>query len=168
MIKIVNDFFDKEQFKKIQNHILKLSFTPCFFKDKPPSKENYFGARYSFRQDLDLLNMFVKQAEDKFKIKINNTDIDSGIDLRNVDRFNPHDDADHAVTNILIMLKGPKAVTNGTVFYTDNELDMHIGFKENRSIMFPSNWIHSNHASNVPNLRRYTSTLFVKDYEDLV
>ena len=58
--------------------------------------------------------------------------------------------------------------SNGTVFYTDNELDMHIGFKENRSIMFPSNWIHSNHASNVPNLRRYTSTLFVKDYEDLV
>ena len=66
-----------------------------------------------------------------------------------------------------IMISGPAAVTNGTVFYTDEQLDMHIGFKENRAVMFPSNYYHSQHASNVPNLKRYTATLFVKDYEDV-
>ena len=64
------------------------------------------------------------------------------------------------------MLKGPTAVTNGTVFYTDRELDMHIGFRENRAIMFPSNIYHSANVSNLPNLKRYTATLFVEDYEE--
>ena len=64
------------------------------------------------------------------------------------------------------MLKGPTAVTNGTVFYSENELDIHIGFRENRAVLFPSNWVHSQHASNVPNLRRFTASLFIEDYEE--
>ena len=68
------------------------------------------------------------------------------------------------------MLKGPTAVTNGTVFYHGDinnfDLDIHVGFRENRAILFPSNWLHSNHASNVPNLKRYTASLFIKDYEE--
>ena len=69
------------------------------------------------------------------------------------------------------MLKGPTAVTNGTVFYTGPvnkcDLDIHVGFRENRAILFPSNWVHSNHASNVPNLKRYTASLFITEYEEL-
>jgi hypothetical protein len=61
-------------------------------------------------------------------------------------------------------MKGPTAVTNGTVFYTDNNLDMHIGFRENRAIMFPSDKLHSPHASNTPNLKRYTVSLFIQEY----
>jgi hypothetical protein len=68
------------------------------------------------------------------------------------------------------MLKGPAANTNGTVFYhgtEDNfELDIHVGFRENRAILFPSDWIHSAHANNQPNLRRYTASLFITDYEE--
>ena len=165
MIKIVDNLLDEEQFKRIQNHILKLPFTPRYFKNKPKNKENYYGARFNFSQDLDLLKIFIDQAENKFKIKIKDIHEDSGVDIRNLDHFKPHIDTDLGITNILVMLRGPKAVTNGTVFYKNGELDMHIGFKENRSIMFPSNWYHSNHASNVPNLRRYTATIFVKDYE---
>ena len=90
--------------------------------------------------------------------------------MRNVKHFNPHTDHNMGiVSNILIMLSGPTAVTNGTVFYYGNEnncnLDMHVGFRENRAIMFPSNKVHSNHASDVPNLKRFTSTLFIQDYE---
>ena len=69
------------------------------------------------------------------------------------------------------MISGPAAVTNGTVFYhgpIDNcVLDTHVGFRENRAIMFPSKHIHSQHASNVPGLKRYTSTLFIEDYTAL-
>ena len=43
---------------------------------------------------------------------------------------------------------------------------MHVGFRENRAILFPSDKIHSQHASKVPNLKRYTATLFVTDYEE--
>ena len=44
---------------------------------------------------------------------------------------------------------------------------LHVGFKENRAVMFPSNKYHSQHASKVPNQRRYTATLFIEDYEDV-
>lgn len=64
------------------------------------------------------------------------------------------------------MLKGPTAVVNGTVFYTEGDLDIHVGFRENRAILFPSNWVHSAHANNQPNLKRYTASLFIKDYEE--
>ena len=68
------------------------------------------------------------------------------------------------------MISGPAAVTNGTVFYhgpIDNcDLDMHVGFRENRAILFPSNKVHSQHASKVLNLKRYTATLFIEDYEE--
>ena len=46
------------------------------------------------------------------------------------------------------------------------ELDIHVGFRENRAILFPSDWWHSNHASNIPNLKRYTSSLFIEYYEE--
>ena len=167
MIKIIDNFFDEEQFKRIQNHILRLPFTPRYYPDEPQGKESYYGARFNFSQDLDLLKFFVDQAENKFKIKIKDTHEDSGVDIRNLDHFKPHNDDKMGIANILVMLKGPRAVTNGTVFYTDKELDMHIGFKENRSIMFPSDWYHSSHASNVPNLSRYTATIFVKDYDSV-
>ena len=64
------------------------------------------------------------------------------------------------------MISGPTAVTNGIVFYTKGELDIHIGFRENRAVLFPSNWIHSPHKSEVVNLKRYTATLFIEDYEE--
>ncbi len=42
---------------------------------------------------------------------------DSGIDIRNLDHFVPHQDS--AKVNVLVMLKGPTAVANGTVFIQD-------------------------------------------------
>lgn len=165
MIKIIDNFFNHKLLKNIQNHITNnIYFTPRYFEGKEHTVENYYGSRFVLSNDKNLLNTFIKQAESKFKIKIKKIGPDSAIDLRNTDRFRPH--IDLGKCNILIMLKGPIAVTNGTVFYTDSELDMHIGFRENRAIMFPSNKYHSAHASNIPNLKRYTATLFIKDYEE--
>ena len=165
MIKIIDNFFNEKLFKNIQNYITtNIYFTPRYFKGKEHTKENYYGSRFLLSNDKNLLNTFIKQAESKFQIKIKKVLPDSGIDLRNTDKFIPH--IDEGKYNLLIMLKGSRAVTNGTVFYTEKELDMHIGFMENRAIMFPSNIYHSAHASNVPNLKRYTATLFIADYDE--
>lgn len=164
MIKIIDDFFDDDElFTNIKNHVTtKLPFTPQYFEGKERNQQNYYGSRFHLKKDPDLLDIFKTTAEKKFNIKIKKLHDDTGIDLRNLNKFKAH--IDDSKINILIMLSGPKAVTNGTVFYTDGELDIHVGFKENRSILFPSNWYHSNHASNIPNLKRFTSTLFVTDY----
>jgi hypothetical protein len=175
VIKVIDNFFEDKMLENIMNHIkTNCTFTPRFFEDfdKNNPKFNYsednkttphWGDRYPLESDKNLLDTFVKQAEKKFKIKIKKLGDDCGIDLRNMDYFHPHQD--DALINILIMLEGPTAVTNGTVFYTNGELDMHVGFRPNRSIMFPSKMFHSPHASKIKGMRRYTSTLFVAEYE---
>ena len=171
MIKIINDFFEEKDLKEVQNFALtKASYTPCWFPDDDgkmqKNKEHHYGDRFFLTENKKLFDLFKKQAELKFKIKLNHVLNISGIDLRNLDHFKPHIDW-QANINILIMISGPTAVTNGTVFYTDDQLDIHVGFRENRAVLFPSTWFHSQHASTIPNLRRYTATVFVKDYYDV-
>jgi len=168
MIKIINNFFNENQLKLVQDFALtKAFYTPKFFENTTEkNKKNHYGNRWELQNEPELLKLFKKQSELKFKIKINNINSTSGIDQRNLDHFKPHVDTNFGILNILVMISGPTAVTNGTVFYTDNELDIHVGFRENRAILFLSNWLHSQHASNIPNLKRYTATLFVTDYEE--
>tara|TARA_A100000171_G_scaffold46397_1_gene51196 strand:+ start:307 stop:831 length:525 start_codon:yes stop_codon:yes gene_type:complete len=174
MIKIIENFFEKKDLKMIQDFALNKAFyVPQYFDGATiKNKKSHYGNRFKLPNSPELLKLFTKQAESKFKIKIKKLNENSGIDLRNLDHFKPH--TDHrtpAKINILIMLSGPTAVTNGTVFYVGEEdncsLDMHVGFRENRAVLFPSDKIHSQHASVVPNLKRYTSTLFIEDYEDV-
>jgi len=178
VIKIIDNFFDKDVLSKIQQHITtKIYYTPKWFVGQEKTKETYYGDRFLLNNDSELQDTFIKQAENKFKIKITDLDKSSGIDLRNLDHFKPH--IDPYKINILIMLHGPIAIENGTVFYyVDRELsddyeseytlDIHVGFRPNRAVLFPSTWLHSQHASKTKGVRRYTSTLFVKNYQDVV
>ena len=168
MIKIIDNFFEKEMHNKIVHHVkTKLYFTPMYYDFTEAKKENYYGDRFKLHLDKNLQQTFVQQAEKKFKIKIKRLSENSGVDLRNLDRFEPHIDKGFNI-NILIMLDGPIGVTTGTVFYTDNELDMHVGFRPNRAILFPSNKVHSQHKSDVKNMKRYTTSLFIHEYEDVL
>ena len=172
VIKIIDNFFNQNDFELVQKFALhEAYYTPKFFDEAlEKSKEFHYGSRFELRHKPKLLDLFKDQAELKFGIKIKIIDDGSGIDLRNLDHFKPHEDTKAGVMNILVMISGPTAVTNGTVFYYGEgnhcELDIHVGFRENRAVMFPSNKIHSQHASVVPNLKRFTATLFIKDYEE--
>ena len=167
MIRVEDNFFDEKMFAHIKKHVTtKLIFEPRYFDNTEIAKENFYGSRFDWSKDKNLLDIFVKQAEKTFRLNIKQLATDpGGIDLRNLDHFKPHTDIDLGKLNILVMISGPTAVTNGTVFYTDTQLDTHVGFRENRAIIFPSDKVHSQHASAVPNLRRYTASIFVKDYE---
>jgi hypothetical protein len=174
MIKITNNFFSEKDLKKVQDFALtKAFYTPRYFENtNERNKKNHYGDRWDLINKPEIKKLFIKQAELKFNLKNIEIAKDSGIDRRNLDHFKPHTDINLGILNILIMISGPKALTNGTVFYSKNkneqkvELDIHVGFRENRAILFPSNWWHSQHASNTPNLKRYTSTLFLKNYEE--
>jgi hypothetical protein len=63
------------------------------------------------------------------------------------------------------MLDGPIGVTTGTCFFTENELDIHVGFRPNRAVLFPSDHMHCAHKSDLQILKRYTATLFIQEYE---
>jgi hypothetical protein len=165
---IIDNFFDLSMFEKIKHHVTtKLYFTPKYFEEAlEKNKDSYYGSRFQLKKDPSLLNTFIQQTNKKFNIKIKKIHDNSGVDIRNLDSFKPHVDSnDGNILNLLIMINGPTAVTNGTVFYTNNELDIHVGFRENRAVLFPSDKVHSPHASNVPNLIRHTATLFIQEFE---
>ena len=131
MIKIIDNFFEETLFNNVKNHVVnKLYYEPRYLPNTTEkNKDTYYGSRFTLSNDSELLKTFIKQSEKKFKIKINNTHEDSGVDIRNLDHFIPHIDTTiGAKINILIMISGPTAVTNGTVFYQKRELDIHVGF----------------------------------------
>ncbi len=168
MIKIINNFFEKEKFKEVVSHVKNnIYFTPHWTGDLSNTKENFYGNRFCLNDDTNLLNTFIKQSEKNFNLKIKKVHDNCGIDMRNLDRFFPHvDSSDKEVKlNVLVMLDGPIGVTTGTVFYTDGELDIHVGFRPNRAILFPSNYFHSAHKSEIKNLKRYTASIFIKEYD---
>jgi hypothetical protein len=168
MIKIINDFFDDEKYKEVIYHIKnKIYFIPRYSERLDTKEKFYYGERFVLNEDKNLLDTFIFQSEKKFNIKIKKVHYDCGVDLRNIDRFLPHIDAGTKL-NILIMLDGPVGVTTGTVFYTQGELDIHVGFRPNRAILFPSNYYHSPHQCKLKGIRRYTSTLFIEEYEGLI
>tara|TARA_R110002020_G_scaffold345977_2_gene559891 strand:+ start:489 stop:998 length:510 start_codon:yes stop_codon:yes gene_type:complete len=168
VIKILDNFFDDEKHKQIMHHIKSnLYFKPRFFDGSTEkTKKTHYGNRFNLKNDQNLYNFFVKEAEKNFKLKIHKT-LDDGIDIRNLSEWQPHID-DKNKSNVLIMLDGPIGVTTGTVFYTDGEIDIHVGFRPNRAVMFPSNYYHSAHKNDMKNLTRYTATLFLVEYEELI
>jgi len=103
MIKIIDNFFEEKLFLKIKNHVTKnLMFTPQFFEknkdgtfvtSKDKVKENYYGDRFDLENDKELKKTLIAQCEKKFKFKIKTIHSKSGIDLRNLDRFVPHQDS---------------------------------------------------------------------------
>lgn len=166
MIKILDNFFEDKLFLNIKNHVTtKLCFTPRYVHNtKEKTHDNYYGSRFVLSENPELLKTFVTQSEKKFKIKIKKLHSDSGVDIRNLSNFTPHIDTDCKI-NILTMLAGPTAVTNGTVFYytdkdNNKELDIHVGFRENRAILFDSTIIHTPNIS-ADKIWRTTMTLFI-------
>ena len=144
MIKIINNFFEEKDLKKVQDFALtKAFYTPRFFKNtNEKNAKNHYGDRWDLVNKPEIKKLFIKQAQLKFNLKNIKITNDSGIDQRNLNHFKPHTDIEiGAFLNILIMISGPTAVTNGTVFYHGNvdkcELDIHVGFRENRAVMFP-------------------------------
>jgi len=67
--------------------------------------------------------------------------------------------------NCLIYLKGKHIVNNGTGFYDKKnkklELNTHVGFKENRAIIFDSKIYHSSLQFNEDCGTRYTMANFI-------
>jgi hypothetical protein len=57
--------------------------------------------------------------------------------------YQPHTDEIICKMNLYLQIEGGTKLNHGLGFYTDNNLDTHIGFKENRAVLFDSNLLHS-------------------------
>ena len=89
----------------------------------------------------------------------------------NQGHYKPHVDdcINHHRTLSIILLLNDDYEGGELIFKSvDLQKDLHIiDVKKNRAVLFPSGHYHSPHKSNVPNLKRYTATLFIQDYEEV-
>tara|TARA_R110000823_G_scaffold306762_2_gene429234 strand:+ start:196 stop:687 length:492 start_codon:yes stop_codon:yes gene_type:complete len=162
MLQVVDNFFTKKIHEEVKTFCKQgLTFAPSFTKGK-----NYYGLRSSLYK-TDLTKCFTDTAKHKLKINITKVHRESGIDIRDLENFIPHTDP-HSSLNLFVMIQGDKAANNGIVFYDKKEIDMHIGFKENRAVLFSSDIIHSPNIYPKKNIKRITSTLFITEYDFII
>ena len=90
---------------------------------------------------LELFDTIKNNIQDTFKKKY---EINSMcLHERKDEKINPHIDLPINDTNCLIFITGKEGFCNGTGFYDNNELNVAVGFKENRALLFPSDHLHS-------------------------
>ncbi len=165
MIQILDNFFDQKDFEILQNYASSnISYEPRYFKGtKEKTDENTYGFRHEIASNKQLVAKFLNQIEKKYNITVKSFGTDSGIDKRKLTLFKPHTDT--GKLNFFLMIIGPQSLNNGLCIYTNNSIDTHIGFLENRAVLFPSNILHTPSVSEDKKTWRTIATIFIHDYE---
>ena len=162
---VKDNFFNKDIYKKILIDLSTLNFS---YRNNSISGENRnIYQKIYFMVNLDSKHFAVAEVE---KILSN-----YGFDICGIEHnyflsskheeATPHNDAG-ADLNCLVYLKGNEIINSGTGFYDKKEnqyvLNRHIGFKENRAIIFDSKIFHSSLQFNEGAEKRYVMTNFFK------
>jgi hypothetical protein len=145
MINIIDNFLDEKDFNDLKefSKSKNVKYYPKYFDGaKEKIDATTYGLRYSFLIDSQLGQCLKKQCLKKFKYKIVEAR-ECGIDKRKLTMFKPHTDELISKMNLYLQIEGGTKLNHGLGFYTNNNLDTHIGFKENRAVLFDSNILHS-------------------------
>lgn len=162
MIFIVDNFLDEKDFINLKEFSKSkyISYSTKYF---PGSKEKTdattYGLRHTFSIDSELGKCLSKQCLKKFKYNIIKVD-ECGLDKRKLTMYKPHKDSP-CIFNLYLQIEGGTKLNHGLGFYTNNNLDMHIGFKENRAVLFDSNLVHSPLVDE--KIWRTTLTIFINE-----
>jgi hypothetical protein len=163
MIFIVDNFLDKKDFNDLKafSKSEKVKYTTQFFHGSNEKvKETTYGLRYNFSLDSELGLCLSKTCFKKFNYKITNAP-ECGLDKRRLNMYQPHTDKILSKINLYLQIEGGTKLNHGLGFYTENNLDIHIGFKENRAVLFNSDIIHSPLVDE--EVWRTTLTVFIKE-----
>jgi hypothetical protein len=162
---VKDNFFKKNIYKKIINEMLQLNFINRNIavdkKDQNIYQKTYFSVNLNF-------NHFAVQEVKKNlnKCGFNVIEFDHNYLLSTKhEEATPHIDKSNDL-NCLIYLKGTQLINSGTGFYdkTKNnyELNRHIGFKENRAIIFDAKIFHASLQFNEGAKKRYVMANFFR------
>lgn len=158
---IEDDFFSSE----ILN-LIHYDLSVCKFTNRYTEKNNTVAQKIYFNVSLSTEHFAVKETKNKInKIGIKIQDMDSYYFLSAKHKdATPHNDLPHDI-NCLIYLQGNYLINSGTGFYDiiDNKyvLNTHVGFKENRAIIFDSGLAHASLQFNENCGKRFAMTNFI-------
>jgi|TARA_R100001086_G_scaffold230055_1_gene150212 hypothetical protein len=159
---IKDNFFSKDILDLIQKDLLRLKF-----KNRYTDLRNVVYQKIYFHVPLNIKHFAIKEMIKNVKeydLQIKNLDASYYFLSTKHKEATPH--SDNGFINCLIYLKGTHSVNNGTGFYDliDNkfQLNTHVGFKENRAIIFDGDIDHTSLQFNENCGPRYVMANFFK------
>lgn len=162
MIFIIDDFLDEKNFKDLKafSKSKNVNYSTKFFdKAKEKTEATTYGLRFTFLLESELGKCLVNQCLKKFRYNIVET-AECGIDKRQLTMYKPHRDHCTSKINLYLQIEGGTKLNHGLGFYSGNDLNIHVGFKENRAVLFDSMLLHTPLVDE--NVWRTTLTCFVK------
>ena len=160
---VKDNFFEEKVYNQILYDISRLNFKSRYVtapkeEDKNPYQKKYFNVLLS-------KNHFAVEEVSKTlsEYGLNLTSVEHNYFLSTKhEKASPH--VDQTDVNCLIYLKGINILNSGTGFYQkeNNELvlNRHIGFKENRALIFDSKIYHTSLQFNEVTATRYVMANF--------
>jgi hypothetical protein len=161
LIIIKDNFFEENIYKEILFDISRLKFTN---RHATVLNKNNYQKRY-FNVPLNINHFAVVEVLKKLK----DYDLDLKIEESNYFLSTKHEEPsphqDSVDVNCLIYLKGLHILNSGTGFYEkkddDYVLNRHIGFKENRAVIFDAQIFHTSLQFNDVTGTRYIMANFL-------
>tara|TARA_R100000664_G_C2667390_1_gene80918 strand:- start:49 stop:603 length:555 start_codon:yes stop_codon:yes gene_type:complete len=155
-IRVEDNFFENNKFEEIKEYVDTLNYNPPQTSSIEDNKGCYWFEK-QLERGHDLQNLIINILKDRVNLNIDKDYKSKDPDtLECVTKFimsNAQDGArphtDNCQIQCLIFLKGEEILNNGTMFVDKNtkskevsfDIHTHIGFKENRAIVFSSdNW----------------------------
>jgi len=161
---IQDNFFTEKILKEINKDLLKFKF-----KNRSIDEGDSIYQKIYFQVPLDKEYFAVKEVItilNKNNIKVDHAFSNYFLSTKH-EKATPHCDATDV--NCLIYLKGNHLINSGTGFYDKindkYELNTHVGFKENRAIIFDSKIFHCSLQFNENTNSRYVMANFF-NYEE--
>jgi len=154
-------------FKKIQVDLDTVKFENIYAREKGgDSRKIYFGVPLSQDHPGPVTVKSFFKAE--FGIII--TKMESFYLLTpKHEKPTPHTDSPAAKINCLIYLKGGSLINNGTALYENDGknwmINSHIGFKENRALIFSSEKTHASLQFGQGSTGRFAMVNWINEYE---
>ena len=160
---IQDNFFSKKILDKI-----KIDLSHSKFSNRFNTYKNTIYQKIYFNIELEnkhpVVIETIKNLKKKFNLSCSTISSNYFLSTKH-EQATPHDDRPHEY-NCLIYLKGNSLVNNGTGFYDKisedkYELNTHVGFKENRAIVFDSKIYHTSLQFNEGTGTRYCLANFI-------
>ena len=160
---IQDNFFSKKMLDKIKIDLSHSKFTNRFNTYKNTTDQKiYFNVELA--KDHPVVIETIKNLKKKFNLSCSIIDSNYFLSTKH-EQATPHNDNTYKY-NCLIYLKGNSLVNNGSGFYDKisgggYQLNTHVGFKENRAIIFDSKIFHTSLQFNEGSGTRYCLANFI-------
>ena len=143
---VKDNFFTKEILNKVQNEISHLNFANRNTTVNEQSQNVYQKIYFNvpLYKEHFAVQEVTKNLQNYSSIPIDHFESDYFLSTKHTEPT-PH--ADTCKINCIVYIKGNELINSGTGFYDKKEkqyvLNLHVGFKENRAIIFDSKIYHA-------------------------